>query len=115
FIMFSNNLCDRESDLAAGRHTLPGYLGFSISRRIWLLLPALLVTITLFFIWRGIYSLWNIGVVLILFHYLFFYKKKLKAQTDFRKENIMAITGKIGAQYHLLMMAGLLLAIFFGA
>ena len=115
FIMFSNNLCDRESDLAAGRHTLPGYLGFSISRRIWLFLPALLVTLTLFFIWRGIYPLWNIGVVLILFYYLFFYKKKLKAQTDFRKENIMAITGKIGAQYHLLMMAGLLLAIFFGA
>lgn len=111
FIMFSNNLCDRESDLLAGRHTLPGLIGFQISRKIWLFFPMLMVIITTLFIWGGIYPLWTILAVLILINYIYIYKRQLISQEDFRKDNIMVITGKIGAQYHLLMIIGLLIAI----
>jgi 1,4-dihydroxy-2-naphthoate octaprenyltransferase len=110
FIMFTNNLCDRESDREAGRHTLPGILGFEFSKTIWILSSSFLVLITLLLIWVKVYPIWNLIVIILLLNYQKLYKMKVYQQEQFYKGKMMGVMGKIGAQYHILMIVGLLAA-----
>lgn len=110
YVMFTNNLCDREKDISAGRHTLPGMFGFETSQKIWLFACALLVLVTLLLIGLKIYPSWNALVLLLLMNYRTIIPMKQLGQREFQKGIMMGVIGKIGIQFHLLMVAGLFIA-----
>lgn len=110
YIMFTNNLCDLEKDKAAGRRTLPGLLGFQTAKRIWLLCCPLLISLTVLFIFIGAFPLWNLITLLLLVNYRSLADIRRLEQAQFHKGRMMGFIGKIGAQYHLLMIFGLILA-----
>ncbi len=110
YVMFTNNLCDREKDIAAGRRTLPGGLGFETAQKVWLLACLLLVLSTLLLIVLRIYPVWNTIVLVLLLNYRSILPMKQLGQTEFQKGIMMGVIGKIGIQFHLLMVVGLFLS-----
>ncbi|WP_242941178.1 prenyltransferase [Sporobacter termitidis] len=110
YIMFTNNLCDLEKDQSAGRRTLPGMLGFQAAKSIWLLCCLLLVSITVILIIIGAYPAWDLLAIALLFNYRTMIKFRSYGQGQFDKGRMMGIIGRLGIQYHVLMVLGLVIA-----
>ena len=110
YIMFTNNLCDIEKDKSAGRFTLPARLGFEIAKPIWLLCCFVLILITVILIIAGVYPVWALLALLMVLNYRALNTFRLYSQEQFQKGKMMAFIGKLGIQYHLLMVAGFLIA-----
>jgi len=104
YIMFTNNLCDRDADLQANRHTLPGMIGFQAAKWIWIFACMILCFITLVLIWIGIFPVSTLLCMGILWNYKEIYPMKSFEQKDFSKKVMMKIIGKIGIQYHVLLI-----------
>lgn len=108
YIMFTNNLSDREKDLGAGRRTLPGMLDFETGKKIWMLCSFLLPAVTITLILLGIFPvLTGISSILIL-NYRSIYRMRNYRQDQLQKDRMMGIIGMLGMQYHVLMIIGLL-------
>lgn len=108
YIMFTNNLCDREADLKVKRHTLSGYLGFSISKYVWLAASSILVGTTIILVILKIYPVLALLCVGILLNYKEVIAMKEYSQEDFKKGPCMGMIGKIGLQYHVLLIVAFL-------
>lgn len=108
YIMFTNNLCDREMDLKAKRHTLSGYLGFTCSKYIWLAASSILVGVTVLLVILKIYPVLSLLCVGILLDYKEILAMKDYAQKDFQKGPSMGMIAKIGLQYHVLLILAFL-------
>ncbi len=112
-ILLTNNLCDLEKDAAAGRRTLPCRIGFEASKRLWVgacvSLPAAAALLTA----AGVYP----PPALISLLFLLYLPKLARIArfrpSQFRKREFMGLIGKLGAQFHLLLILGLLLQAFY--
>ena len=110
YIMFTNNLCDLEKDKRAGRRTLPGLLGFNTAKIMWMLGCVLLILMTIILIICGIFPVWDAIVVLLIVNYRSMHDIWRFEEEQFQKNRMMGTIGKIGVQYHLLIMIGLVIA-----
>lgn len=113
YIMFTNNLCDLNKDKRAGRRTLPGLLGFRTAKTIWLACTALLVLLTMAMVIWGIYPVWDLTVLLLLLNICNLRDLIKLDESGFKKGRMMGYIGKLGLEYHGLMIIGLLAAAFF--
>ena len=110
YIMFTNNLCDRDKDLSIGRRTLPGTLSFETGRKIWLLFCLTMVVITILLVGIGVYPISAFLVLLMLLNYQWIMKIGHFEKDQFKKDKMMGIIGKLGIEYHLLMLVVLLIS-----
>ncbi len=110
YIMFTNNLCDIEKDKEAGRNTLPSLIGFTKSQKIWIGCSLILFLATLGLVLAGLYPDWVLFTFLTLGNYRWILPLRKLNQKEFIKEKMMGIMGRLGIQYHMLVVAGLLLS-----
>ena len=111
YILLTNNLCDREKDMISGRHTFPGIIGFKRAKNIWLLCCGVLAATTTALVIAHIYPIWTLLTLIILWNYKFLFNIKQYEQEEFQKQKMMGVIGKIGAQFHILLISGFLIAI----
>lgn len=113
YIMFTNNFCDMEKDRNAGRKTFPLMIGYTASRTIWLLCIFLLSISTIVLVVFGFFPVYGLAGLLILANYPSVWYVKNLSEGEPNKGKLMELIGKIGVQYHVLMILAFLAAWFF--
>jgi len=112
-ILLTNNICDHHEDREAGRLTLPIHIGIQWAELLWLVSCHSLLTFAAVFVFVGYWPLQTIILALLIFPYRPIYQFKKVAKISGNKDQLMALIGGIGIRYHLAILIGLLLAIWF--
>jgi len=110
-ILLTNNLCDLDKDAKAGRRTLPVLLGFDNAKRLWVLYNALYVAVAALLVVAGVFPIPALLVLLMLLN-LSKGRSVWEAHPgDLAKGRMMALIGKMGVEFHVLLVAGLLVSV----
>lgn len=112
-ILLTNNICDHHKDRKAGRVTLPIHIGIDWAERLWLISCHSLLTFTAVFVFIGYWPLQTILIALLIFPYKPIYQFREVPKEPENKDRLMGLIGRIGIRYHLAIVVGILIAIWF--
>ena len=112
-ILLTNNICDHHEDRKAGRVTLPIHIGVHWAELLWLVSCHSLLTFTAVFVFVGYWPLQTVLIALLIFPYRPIYEFKKVPKISENKNELMALIGGIGIRYHLAIVIGILVSIWF--
>ena len=110
-ILLTNNISDHHKDRKAGRRTLPIHIGIHWAELLWLASCHSLLTFTAVFVFVGYWPIYTLVFALLLFPDRPIYKFKSVPKKAENKDQLMALIGRIGIRYHIAVIAGILVSL----
>lgn len=110
-ILLTNNISDHHEDRKAGRRTLPIHIGIHWAELLWLVSCHSLLTFTAVFAFVGYWPFYTFVFAMLLFPYRPIYRFKSVPKEAENKGKLMGLIGNIGIRYHIAVIAGILVSV----
>jgi 1,4-dihydroxy-2-naphthoate octaprenyltransferase len=111
-IMLSNNTCDMEKDADIHRHTLPNLIGFTAAKLLWCGSFLMLPITTALLVLCGTFPLYTLLTAVMLLRLPLLAKIVKFDHAQFNKGAMMGLISKLGMQFHVLIILGIVIDIF---